>query len=113
MVRTPHSISDYDVLFDPIRQRRQQVSGKPFGDPDKAARAMLQVIESDAPPGHLLPGAMPWPWFVRRPPACWKSLRGGNPLPVQPMVDGVSRRHDRRRDPLTSYLPVGRLTPLP
>jgi NAD(P)-dependent dehydrogenase (short-subunit alcohol dehydrogenase family) len=57
MVRTPRSISDYDALFDPIRQRRQQVSGKQLGDPDKAARAMLQVIESDAPPVHLLLGS--------------------------------------------------------
>ena len=56
-VRTPRSISDYDALFDPIRQRRQQVSGKQLGDPDKAARAMLQVIESDAPPVHLLLGS--------------------------------------------------------
>lgn len=54
-VRTPRSISDYDALFDPIRQRRQQVSGKQLGDPDKAARAMLQVI--DAPPVHLLLGS--------------------------------------------------------
>lgn len=57
MVRTPRSISDYDALFDPIRQRRQAVSGKQLGDPDKAARAMLQVIESDAPPAHLLLGS--------------------------------------------------------
>ena len=57
MVRTPRSIRDYDALFDPIRQRRQEVSGKQLGDPDKAARAMLQVIESDAPPAHLLLGS--------------------------------------------------------
>lgn len=56
MVRTPRSISDYDALFDPIRQRRQQVSGKQLGDPDKAAKAMLQILESDAPPVHLLLG---------------------------------------------------------
>jgi short-subunit dehydrogenase len=57
MVRTPRSISDYDALFDPIRQRRQQVSGKQLGDPDKAAKAMLQILESDAPPVHLLLGS--------------------------------------------------------
>lgn len=57
MVRTPRSISDYDALFDPIRERRQAVSGKQQGDPDKAARAMLQVIQSDAPPAHLLLGS--------------------------------------------------------
>jgi NAD(P)-dependent dehydrogenase (short-subunit alcohol dehydrogenase family) len=57
MVRTPRSIPDYDSLFDPIRGRRQEVSGKQLGDPAKAARAMLEVIESDEPPAHLLLGS--------------------------------------------------------
>jgi len=57
MVRTPRSIGDYDALFDPVRQRRQAVSGKQLGDPAKAAQAMLQLIESDAPPAHLLLGS--------------------------------------------------------
>lgn len=57
MVRSPRSIGDYDGLFDPIRQRRQQVSGNQLGDPVKAAKAMLQVIESGAPPAHLLLGS--------------------------------------------------------
>ena len=57
MVRTARSIPDYDRLFDPIRERRQDISGKQLGDPDKAARAMLKVIESDAPPDHLLLGS--------------------------------------------------------
>jgi len=57
MVRTPRSIGDYDALFDPVRQRRQEVSGKQLGDPAKAARVMLQLIESEAPPAHLLLGS--------------------------------------------------------
>jgi len=57
MLRTPRTISDYDALFDPVRQRRQEVSGKQLGDPEKAARAMLQVIESEAPPAHLVLGS--------------------------------------------------------
>ena len=57
MVRTPRSIPDYDGLFDPIREARQQKSGKQLGDPTKAARAMLDVIASDAPPAHLLLGS--------------------------------------------------------
>ncbi len=57
MVRTARSLNDYDALFDPIRQRRQHTSGKQLGDPGKAAKAMLQVIESDAPPAHLLLGS--------------------------------------------------------
>ncbi len=57
MVRTPRSIPDYDPMFDPIRKGREEKSGKQLGDPAKAARAMLAVIESDNPPAHLLLGS--------------------------------------------------------
>lgn len=57
MVRTPRSIPDYDELFDPIREARQQKSGKQLGDPAKAARAMLDLITQDSPPHHLLLGS--------------------------------------------------------
>lgn len=57
MVRTPRSVSDYDGLFDPIREARQQKSGKQLGDPAKAAQAMLSLIDSDSPPAHLLLGS--------------------------------------------------------
>lgn len=57
MSRTARSIADYDALFDPIRQARQEKSGKQLGDPVKAARAMLAVIASEAPPAQLLLGS--------------------------------------------------------
>lgn len=57
MMRTPRSIADYDALFDPIRQAREEKSGKQLGDPRKAARAMLAAIDSDHPPAHLLLGS--------------------------------------------------------
>jgi NAD(P)-dependent dehydrogenase (short-subunit alcohol dehydrogenase family) len=57
MARTPRSISDYDELFDPIRATRRQKSGKQLGDPAKAARVMLDVIDSPSPPAHLLLGS--------------------------------------------------------
>jgi NAD(P)-dependent dehydrogenase (short-subunit alcohol dehydrogenase family) len=57
MVRTPRAIADYDDLFDPIREARLQKSGKQLGDPAKAARAMLHVIDSESPPAHLLLGS--------------------------------------------------------
>ncbi|WP_455853568.1 oxidoreductase [Pantoea endophytica] len=57
MVRSARSIADYDVLFDPIRQAREEKSGKQLGDPLKAASAMLDVIESSNPPAHLLLGS--------------------------------------------------------
>ncbi|ABB05965.1 oxidoreductase [Burkholderia lata] len=57
MLRTPRSIADYDAIFDPIRQAREEKSGKQLGDPAKAARAMLAVIAADHPPAHLLLGS--------------------------------------------------------
>lgn len=57
MVRSTRSIPDYDALFDPIRQARKEKSGKQPGDPVKAARAMLALIESQSPPTHLLLGS--------------------------------------------------------
>jgi NAD(P)-dependent dehydrogenase (short-subunit alcohol dehydrogenase family) len=57
MVRSPRSIADYDALFDPVRQARQEKSGKQLGDPRKAARAMLEAIASTNPPAHLLLGS--------------------------------------------------------
>ncbi|RQT01403.1 oxidoreductase [Burkholderia contaminans] len=57
MARTPRSIADYDALFDPIRQAREERSGKQPGDPAKAARAMLAAIAADRPPAHLLLGS--------------------------------------------------------
>jgi len=56
MVRAGRSIADYDSVFDPIRQRRQNYSGKQPGDPAKAARAILTLVASDNPPAHLLLG---------------------------------------------------------
>ncbi|WP_313601323.1 oxidoreductase [Rhizobium sp.] len=57
MIRTERSIDDYDALFDPIRQSRQEKSGRQLGDPAKLAAAVLTVIQSDAPPPQLLLGS--------------------------------------------------------
>lgn len=57
MQRTARSIADYDPLFDPVRHAREEKSGKQPGDPARAARAMLAVIGSEAPPRHLLLGS--------------------------------------------------------
>ena len=57
MQRSPRRIADYDALFDPVRQARKDKSGHQLGDPAKAARAMLDIIESDTPPAHLLLGS--------------------------------------------------------
>lgn len=58
MVRAPRSIGDYDAVFDPVRARRQTVSGKQLGDPVKAAAAMLRIVTAvERPPAHLLLGS--------------------------------------------------------
>jgi NAD(P)-dependent dehydrogenase (short-subunit alcohol dehydrogenase family) len=57
LIRKERSISDYDEVFDPVRKRRQDNSGKQTGDPKKAAAAMLTLIEAENPPMHLLLGS--------------------------------------------------------
>jgi hypothetical protein len=57
MQRTPRSIADYDALFDPVRKAREEKSGKQLGDPVRAARAILAIIQAEAPPTHLLLGS--------------------------------------------------------
>lgn len=57
MRRSPRSIGDYDALFDPVRQARKDKSGHQLGDPVKAAQAILEIMERDTPPAHLLLGS--------------------------------------------------------
>jgi NAD(P)-dependent dehydrogenase (short-subunit alcohol dehydrogenase family) len=57
MLRSARSISDYDSLFDPIRQSRIDKSGRQLGDPDKAAAAILTLLDMPEPPEHLLIGS--------------------------------------------------------
>ena len=56
MVRSPRSIPDYDSVFEPIRAARVAKSGKQPGDLLMAGRALITLIESPAPPAHLLLG---------------------------------------------------------
>ena len=57
MVRTDRSISDYDAVFEPIRQARLEKSGKQLGDPAKLADAVLTLISDQNPPAQLLLGS--------------------------------------------------------
>jgi NAD(P)-dependent dehydrogenase (short-subunit alcohol dehydrogenase family) len=57
MQRSPRSIADYDAMFDPIREARQARSGKQLGDPAKAGKAILALVELPEPPAHLLLGS--------------------------------------------------------
>jgi NAD(P)-dependent dehydrogenase (short-subunit alcohol dehydrogenase family) len=56
MVRAPRTIADYDFLIDPLLAARAARSGKQLGDPAKAARAILKVVQTANPPAHLLLG---------------------------------------------------------
>jgi NAD(P)-dependent dehydrogenase (short-subunit alcohol dehydrogenase family) len=57
MVRSPRSVPDYDALFEPIRARRQRNSGRQLGDPERAARAIVSLIECNDPPAQILLGS--------------------------------------------------------
>jgi short-subunit dehydrogenase len=57
MVRSERSISDYDAVFDPVRKRRLDYSGRQAGDPAKAARVLLELVELEVSPTHLLLGS--------------------------------------------------------
>jgi NAD(P)-dependent dehydrogenase (short-subunit alcohol dehydrogenase family) len=57
MVRSGRCIADYDAVFDPVRKRRQETSGRQAGNPAKAAQALLRLVDSADPPTHLLMGS--------------------------------------------------------
>ena len=57
MIRSPRGIADYDELFEPIRKARQEKSGRQKGDPDRAAKVVLDLAEMTDPPVHLVIGS--------------------------------------------------------
>lgn len=52
-----HLIEDYASVSGPFLQWLEEMDGKQPGDPDKAAAAMIQVVENDNPPLRLALGA--------------------------------------------------------
>ena len=56
MVRSERSISDYDAIFNPIREARKARSGRQPGDPAKAGKAIAKFLTVAEPPLHLLLG---------------------------------------------------------
>lgn len=56
MDRTARSIGDYDVVMDPLRAARQAKNGNQPGDPDRAAQALLRLVETEHPPTRLFLG---------------------------------------------------------
>lgn len=56
MIRSERAIADYNKVFDPVRRARVAKSGVQSGDPAKAAQVILDLVENDNPPVHLLLG---------------------------------------------------------
>ena len=56
MVRSERSISDYDAVFNPIREARKARSGQQPGDPARAGKAIAEFLSATEPPLHLLLG---------------------------------------------------------
>ena len=56
MVRAERSISDYDAVFNPIREARKARSGQQPGDPARAGKAIAEFLTAAEPPLHLLLG---------------------------------------------------------
>lgn len=57
MVRTDRSVPDYDQVMNPIRDHRLAASGRQLGDPQKAAEAVLHILDVPNPPAHLVLGS--------------------------------------------------------
>jgi NAD(P)-dependent dehydrogenase (short-subunit alcohol dehydrogenase family) len=53
MVHAKRSIRDYDDMIEPLRASRQRRNGKQPGDPARAARAILTLVDTPNPPCHL------------------------------------------------------------
>jgi NAD(P)-dependent dehydrogenase (short-subunit alcohol dehydrogenase family) len=56
MDRAPRSIADYDMVMNPIRAARQAKNGRQPGDPVRAARALLALVDAPNPPARLFLG---------------------------------------------------------
>jgi NAD(P)-dependent dehydrogenase (short-subunit alcohol dehydrogenase family) len=56
MVRSERSISDYDAVFNPIREARKARSGQQPGDPARAGKAIAEFLTATVPPLHLMHG---------------------------------------------------------
>jgi NAD(P)-dependent dehydrogenase (short-subunit alcohol dehydrogenase family) len=57
MTHSKRLISDYDEAYEPIREARRRNNGHQPGDPERAAAAMLRVINDENPPRHLVLGS--------------------------------------------------------
>jgi len=80
MVRSGRSIADYDAVFEPVRRRRREYSGHQAGDPAKAARVLLRLVDSPDPPTHLLLGNDALKLVKERLAALGREIKAWEPL---------------------------------
>ncbi|UPG94553.1 oxidoreductase [Luteibacter aegosomatissinici] len=57
LVRNTRSIPDYDGVFEPVRRARMAKDGNQPGNPYEAARVLMDIVDSDNPPRHLVLGS--------------------------------------------------------
>ena len=57
MVRAERSLSDYDQVMTPVREHRLAADGRQLGNPQRAAEAVLTIIDAPNPPAHLVLGS--------------------------------------------------------
>ena len=96
MDRVPERIDDYAAVFGPARERRLELSGRQPGDPTRAGKALIRLIDDDNPPGHLMLGtdalnlvAQARDTFDRE-TAAWASVSASTDFPA----DSPNRRQE-------------------
>jgi NAD(P)-dependent dehydrogenase (short-subunit alcohol dehydrogenase family) len=57
MSHSKRTLADYTEFYEPIRKAREDFNGKQPGDPMKAAKAILTVMDASEPPAHLILGS--------------------------------------------------------
>jgi NAD(P)-dependent dehydrogenase (short-subunit alcohol dehydrogenase family) len=88
MVFAEGGIADYDEVREGAKQRLAARNGRQPGDPEKAAHAMLALIESPNPPVHVLLGSDAWQLVndkldaVRTELAAWKDMTLSTDFPA-------------------------------
>jgi NAD(P)-dependent dehydrogenase (short-subunit alcohol dehydrogenase family) len=86
-VEARRRIADYDASAGKAREYFREQAGKQHGDPVRAVHAMMQVVESEKPPLHLILGAQALARFRgkldawREEIAAWEGVTLGSDFP--------------------------------
>jgi hypothetical protein len=112
-------IEDYAATAGAWRSRVRSISGTQRGDPVRAARAIVDAVESQSPPHHLLLGndayesAMAKLETLRKEFAAWETVSRGADFPEDPAPQSPPTRIGRKPAPRTATSPgIGRRSPI-